>query len=267
VLLAEPPRTQFDLNFQVLGFPVRVHPFFWLVGLVMGMGARPSGIEMVIWIFAMFVSILIHELGHALMIRRFGREAHIVLYAMGGLAIEGRPQSQYGSPWSLESYTGYQPPRRRLPAEQILISAAGPGIQFALAGLIIAAIYATGGSVGIWFHNGMPLPDAELGRSLSQNVHLARLVDNLLYINIFWAIMNLLPVLPLDGGQIALQFLIQQDPWQGTLRALWLSVIVGGIVAVMSIAVKETFLMLLFASLAVSSYFTIQQSGGGRRPW
>jgi len=114
----------------------------------------------------------------------------------------------------------------------------------------------------------MPLPDAELGRGLSQNRHLATLVHFLLYINIFWAIMNLLPVLPLDGGQIALQFFIQQDPWQGTLRALWLSVIVGGAVAVLSIAVwHETFLMLLFASLAVSSYFTIQQSGGGRRPW
>jgi len=268
VLLAEPPRTQFDLNFQVLGFPVRVHPFFWLVGLVMGLGARPSGIEMVIWIFAMFVSILIHELGHALMIRRFGRDAHIVLYAMGGLAIEGRPQSQYGSPWSLESYTGYKPPLHWLPAQQILISAAGPGIFPYTAGLIIGAIYATGGSVGLQWNNGMPLPAAELGRNLSQNAHLATLVHFLLYINIFWAIMNLLPVLPLDGGQIALQVFMQQDPWQGTQRALWLSVIVGAAVAVIAIAMwKETFLFILFASLAVSSYFAIQQSGGGRRPW
>ena len=44
---------------------------------------------------------LTHELGHALMFRRFGRDAHIVLYAMGGLAIEGRPQG-FGSPWSFD---------------------------------------------------------------------------------------------------------------------------------------------------------------------
>jgi len=267
VLLAEPPRTQFDLNFQVLGFPVRVHPFFWLVGLVMGLSGRPSGIEMVIWIFAMFVSILIHELGHALMIRRFGRDAHIVLYAMGGLAIEGRPQSQYGSPWSLESYTGYRPPRQRLPAEQILISAAGPGIQFALAGLIIAGIYATGGRI-VLSPGVIPLPNPVLGGALANNSNLYVLAWDMLYINIFWAIMNLLPVLPLDGGQIALQVFMQQDPWQGTQRALWLSVIVGAAVAVIAIAMwKETFLFILFASLAVSSYFAIQQSGGGRRPW
>ena len=267
MLLAEPPRTQFDLNFQVLGFPVRVHPFFWLVGLVMGLSGRPSGIEMVIWIFAMFVSILIHELGHALMIRRFGRDAHIVLYAMGGLAIEGRPQSQYGSPWSLESYTGYRPPRQRLPAEQILISAAGPGIQFALAGLIIAGIYATGGRI-VLSPGVIPLPNPVLGGALANNSNLYVLAWDMLYINIFWAIMNLLPVLPLDGGQIALQVFMQQDPWQGTQRALWLSVIVGAAVAVIAIAMwKETFLFILFASLAVSSYFAIQQSGGGRRPW
>jgi Zn-dependent protease len=199
------------------------------------------------------------------MIRRFGREAHIVLYAMGGLAIEGRPQSSYGSPWSLDSYTGYQP-KPRSPQEQILISAAGPGIQLALAGLILAAIVASGGRVGI-SRGLIPLPAFELSGSLANNINLNELIGNLLFINIFWALMNLLPVLPLDGGQIALQVLMQQDPWQGTVRALWLSVITGGIVALLAIAVGETYMMFLFASLAASNYFTLHQAGSGRRPW
>ncbi|HZN37146.1 MAG TPA: site-2 protease family protein, partial [Pirellulaceae bacterium] len=225
MFLAEPPRTQFDLNFQVLGFPVRVHPLFWLIGALIGYAfIRDYGaIGLVIWVFAMFVSILLHELGHALMIRRFGRDAHIVLYAMGGLAIEGRPQSNYGNPWSLDSYTGYQP-RQRTPQEQILISAAGPGIQLVLAGLVIAAVYASGGYMRVG-GGLLPLPQAILGRDLAANVNIQLLVHDLLFINIFWAIMNLLPVLPLDGGQIALQVFMQHDPWQGTIRALWLSVI------------------------------------------
>jgi stage IV sporulation protein FB len=257
VLLAEPPRTQFDLNFQVFGFPVRVHPFFWLIGALLGYSSlRDAGpIGMITWLLAMFVSILIHELGHALMIRRFHRDAYIVLYAMGGLAIEGRPQAQYGSPWSLDSYSGGYQPRQRMPLEQILISAAGPGIQLALAALVIAAVYASGGRV--FLSDGLI------------NFNLFVLVQYLLYINIFWALMNLLPVLPLDGGQIALQILMQQDPWQGTMRALWLSVIACGVVAAAALlALKETYMAFMFASLAVSNYLTLQQAGGGgRRPW
>jgi Zn-dependent protease len=266
VLLAEPPRTQFDLNFQVLGFPVRVHPLFWLVGFLLGYGlAAAEPMNLVIWFVALFGSILVHELGHALMIRRFGRDAYIVLYAMGGLAIEGRPQSSFGSPWSFESYSGFQP-RPRSPQEQILISAAGPGIQFLLAGLVVVAIYATHGRVEIGFQRFMLDLDVELGQAVATN-SLTVLAELLLIINIFWALMNLLPVLPLDGGQIALQFLVQQDPWGGMQRALWLSVITGAGMALFAlVTMKDPYLMLLFASLAVSSYLTIQQTTG-RRPW
>jgi Zn-dependent protease len=266
VLLAEPPRTQFDLNFQILGFPVRVHPLFWLVGLLLGYGGGTDGLSLIIWFVALFGSILIHELGHALMIRRFGRDAYIVLYAMGGLAIEGRPQSSFGSPWSFESYTGFQP-RPRTPQEQIIISAAGPGIQFLLAAIVVAFVYATQGRIHPAWDRFIPLPVPELGGAMADNAGLHLLVWYLLYINIFWALMNLLPVLPLDGGQIALQFLVQKDPWGGMQRALWLSVITGAAMALFAlVALKEVFMMLLFASLAVSSYLTIQQTTG-RRPW
>jgi Zn-dependent protease len=77
----------------------------------------------------------------------------------------------------------------------------------------------------------------------------------------------LLPVLPLDGGQIAMQILTQQDPWGGTQRALWLSVIVGGAMALLALTTGQTWTMFLFASLAVSSYMTLQQIGGGGRQW
>src|SRR5437763_3383965 len=170
MVTAEPPRTPWDVNFDLLGFPVRIHPLFWLVGGLLGLsatGEQDKGIQLLVWFFALFVSILVHELGHALTIRRFGREAHIVLYSMGGLAIEGRPQGGFGSPWSLgsfESYTQWQP-RQRTPLEQILISAAGPGIQFALLGVIAAGIYAAGGVVRI---DSLPYLQPDFpGRALS----------------------------------------------------------------------------------------------------
>jgi Zn-dependent protease len=270
VLLAEPSRTQFDLNFSLFGFPVRVHPLFWLIGVLLGFHGSADGISIITWLLATFVSILIHELGHAFMIRRFGREAHIVLYAMGGLAIEGRPRSSdpFGNPW--ESHTPSYSQRARTPNEQILISAAGPGIQLMLAAVIVGFVYATGGRVDVEFAGIVPYPLADLGGGLARNQNLAFLANVLLYINIFWALMNLLPVLPLDGGQIALQVLTQQDPWGGMQKALWLSVITGAAMAVVgAVAMKDMFLMILFGSLALSSFLTLQQmgGGGGRRPW
>jgi stage IV sporulation protein FB len=269
VFIAEPPRTPWDLNFQVFGFPVRVHPLFWLGGLIIGFGTtneRERGIQLVIWFFALFLSILVHEVGHALMIRRFGRDAYIVLHMMGGLAIEGRPQGSFSSPWSFDSYTSYQP-RQRLPQEQILISAAGPGIQFVLLGLVVAAVYATGGHVSPQFYGYLPMLSPTLGGDLGRNPNFWFLVALLLQINLYWPIINLVPVLPLDGGQIALQVLTHQDPWSGTHRALWLSVITGGVMAVVGLLVMQDMLMMmLFASLAISSYVTLQQIGG-QRPW
>jgi stage IV sporulation protein FB len=269
VFIAEPPQTPFDLRFQVLGFPVRVHPLFWLAGVLLGFplfSGHDAGIHVVLWFLAFFSSILIHELGHALMIRRFGRDAHIVLYMMGGLAIEGRPQGTYGSPWSFDSYTGFQP-RARSPQEQILISAAGPGIQFVLLGLLVLLVYALGGRVEAELHGFLPLLTPVGGR-LMENRPLFWLLFMLMQINFFWPLMNLLPVLPLDGGQIALQVLIQRDPYGGTARALWLSVITGGAMALVGFFImQETLTAMLFASLAASSFVTLQQMGGGRRPW
>ena len=65
MLIGEPPRTPYDLNFSLLGIPVRIHPFFWLAGLLLGprQGGPPA---ILLWIAAVFLAILVHELGHAL---------------------------------------------------------------------------------------------------------------------------------------------------------------------------------------------------------
>ena len=65
--------TPYDLRFRLLGVPVRVHPLFWLTSAMLA-GSRVSPTtsrSCSIWIGCVFVSILVHEYGHALMDKRF----------------------------------------------------------------------------------------------------------------------------------------------------------------------------------------------------
>ena len=259
--LSEPQRTPYDLNFELFGFPIRIHPLFWLAALIWGFNAESDGVSMLMWVTVMLLSLLVHELGHAVMIRHYGRHARVVLYFMGGLAIEDS-----GSPWAVNY--GRQ---GRTTVEQIWISAAGPLAGFLLAGITWVGIYVTGGSVNLIFSvEAMPYADPKLGGALQANSHLTMFVSNLLYINIFWGLVNLIPVIPLDGGQIAQAWLTANDSFQGTIKALWLSVFAGGAAAIIfGILMHEMFLLMLFASLAFSCYTTVQQiQGSGRgRPW
>jgi Zn-dependent protease len=253
VFLAEPPRTQFDLQFHVAGFPVRIHPLFWLLGVILG-ARSGDGATLLIWVGVLFISILIHELGHAFAMRYFGESARIVLYVMGGLAI---PDS---SPWD----TGMGK-RGRGTREQIIISAAGPGAGFALAGLVVAGVFGAGGSVELDL--GSLLPPWIITLPPSASPQLGLLINGLLWVNIFWGIINLLPVYPLDGGQISREVLISLDSWNGAQRAAWLSVFAGAAAAILGIVVLRSLLMaLLFGSLAFSNYQALQRMGGGR-PW
>ena len=265
MLLAEPGHTPYDLHFSVLGFPVRVHPLFWLMGLFFGFNAEQP-IMILIAIFVIFVSILVHELGHALMMRRFGRESHIVLYMMGGLAIEG----------SGSSFGGFRSRGSRTTYEQVLISAAGPAAGFVLAGVVVAILYAMGGHVHVeWFKEVFPVPEGILGDNLAEvraKQNLKQMLDLVLWFNIVWGAFNLLPVFPLDGGQISQALMVAQDPWGGLRRSLWISVVTGAIAAVafgLLFQANGLFMVMMFGSLAYSSYVALQQvSGGGRgRPW
>lgn len=258
MFLVEPGHTHYDVRFQVLGIPVRVHPWFWLAAALFGGMGSFRGLStlnvMALGIFAVFVSILIHELGHALVMKAFGDSPSIVLYLMGGLAIPDR-----GGSWSFSS------PRRRSPVDQIIISAAGPGAGFLFAGLIVVLLKLFA-DVSVHVEQFMPVFEIEL-----KSPYLFLLVHFLLYINIFWGIVNLLPVYPLDGGQIARQLLIMNDPWGGMRKCLLLSTIVGGVTAFASFSYfGNMFMGMMFASLAASSFMALQQMGtfgGGRGPW
>src|SRR2546422_735068 len=87
MLRFEPPaHTRYDLHFSLAGIPVCVHPLFWLMTALFGASAGDL-IQLLVWIAVVFVSILIHEMGHALMMRWYGQPSRVVLYLAGGLTI------------------------------------------------------------------------------------------------------------------------------------------------------------------------------------
>lgn len=256
-MLAEPDRTNYDLNFRLLGFRVRVHPLFWLGAALLGASTLDLGLEyLLIWVGVVLVSILVHELGHALAFRRFGTDAHIVLWMFGGLAVP---------------YSGVAGRGRR-----IVVALAGPAAGFVLCGLVYGTNQATGWASG----NGIPV---------------AYLYISLIFVNLYWGIFNLLPVFPLDGGQVSRELCEAKWRGRGVVTSLKISVGVAATVAVYSLFCEvdsrsrdgvldglpwwfprgSVFTAILFGILAYQSYQLLQFHTSGyhyepaddRVPW
>lgn len=246
MLLGEPAPTPYDLQFRIGPFPVRVHPFFWLVTVIMGINSRDA-ISIALWVAACFVSILIHELGHAALMRWYGEGARVVLYGMGGLAIS---DGGSGGPW------GYGRRSRRSAWQQIAISFAGPGAGFLFAAALLGLVVVLRGD--LMFR--MPTLQRWVFWQVSlENVRLLQLFGYLLFINITWGLVNLLPIYPLDGGQIARQLLLLSDPGRGVRHSIIVSIAVGAAMSFLGFAVwHDTYVGIMFALLAVSNYQSLQ---------
>ncbi|MBL8602735.1 MAG: site-2 protease family protein [Myxococcales bacterium] len=146
-----------ELRFKLGPIPVVVEPSFWLAGLMMG--ANLSGARLPLWLGILFVSILIHELGHALTARLFGARAWVQLYSFGGLAHPDRPLPKWRA---------------------IAMTLAGPFAGFAFGALVFAL--------------------SSQVMMTSATAYWA--VQQLLWINVIWGAVNLLPIYPLDGGHV-----------------------------------------------------------------
>lgn len=242
----QPAHTRFDLKFKILGIPVRVHPAFWLMGIIFG-SASGDFIQLLIWVVVVFISILIHELGHSMAMRGYGVRSSIVLYIFGGLAI---PEPSYG-------YGGGRNRETLSLSQGIIISLAGPFAGFFLAAIVVALVWAAGGYV-YWSRMFVviPLPVAYLPEA---NWVVNSVISTTLWINVFWGAINLMPVFPLDGGRVARNVFIKFDPWKGVRNSLWLSVLAGVIVAVAGyVFLNSIYMAFLFGMLAFQSYQMLQ---------
>jgi stage IV sporulation protein FB len=248
MLLYEPPPSQADLHFRVLGIPVRVSPWFWLTTLILGVrvrGGTPPA-EFVSWIVVVFVSVLIHELGHALVQRHYGGHPWITLQALGGLASCNDCDR---GPWS-----------------QIVISLAGPGAGFLLALIVAAALRSAGAEPAMaWGTADRPsMIDLPLAFMTISWKPLTSEVANLLawqlfWVNIMWGLVNLLPVYPLDGGRVSRELFTLRDPRRGVVASLWVSIIIAAGMAAFAILVwRSLFTAAMFGYMAFTNYQTLQ---------
>jgi Zn-dependent protease len=153
------------MSFRLFGIPVRIQPVFWLVAVMLGApdGSSPRQIaELAVWVAVLFVSILVHELGHAIAMRAYGSSPSIELWGLGGLTHWGEGA-------------------KITPGRDIVTSLAGPAAGLML-GLLVLLL--------------------SRGHAPESGSLLAVAVRQALWINIAWGVVNLLPILPLDGGHV-----------------------------------------------------------------
>lgn len=164
-------RTPLDLRFPLGPIPVRVGLLFWVFSGIFGFVNAPREgmlvFNILVWVACAFVSILVHELGHALAYRLFGSWSAISLHGFGGYAeADVAPRAAW---------------------QRMLVSLAGPLAGFALFGLTYAVAFSVAGA--------------------GLNVYVLNAIKFMLWINLFWSLFNLLPVLPLDGGNVLRELL------------------------------------------------------------
>lgn len=258
MFLSEPGRTNYDLEFSLLGFPVRVHPAFFIMPILLGRGLITpdvnTGVGYILVIAIFFVSILIHELGHAMAFRFYGLPSRIVLYWMGGLAI---PDS--GSIWS-------KPSRGALTSnQQIVVSFAGPAFGLLLAAFTVGIVYLLGGQVVRVEGTVVPvfLPDFRATGYPVQGTLFIVCFGGIM-LNIFLNLLNLVPIYPLDGGQIARQIMTQMDSFNGIRNSIILSIACAVLIAVFSLMNDQRFMAFFFGFMAWSNYQMLYQYGGRR---
>jgi Zn-dependent protease len=248
VFLAEPPPSRYDFHFLFLGVPVRIHPLFWLASLLLGINLEEPRL-VALWMLAVLLSILIHEFGHVLAYRACGLPSRVVLHAFGGLAIADRGGYR-------DSYSTYGDQASDMPDgwRMVFIALAGPLAGFVLAALIVGGVFLAGAVIPFdWFGRTYWLgPGDDI-----QARNLRALLILLLDVNIWWGILNLFPVYPLDGGQIARELFLMQNSATGIRRSLKLSFVTAILLAIAAIVRDQKhgmFMALMFGYLAYLSY-------------
>lgn len=157
---------------RIAGIDVFVHWTFllllgWIFLMNLPQGGFVGALSGVGLILSLFLCVLLHEFGHAMMARRFGVPTKdITLLPIGGVArMERIPRN---------------------PNQEFLIAIAGPAVNVVIAAMLFAGLYLT----------GTPL-DIESGVSLS-----GPRIGSLMWFNMAIVVFNMLPAFPMDGGRV-----------------------------------------------------------------
>jgi Zn-dependent protease len=187
---------------RIFGIKLRIHLTFFLLPLFVFFsdikeGFGQAGLS-VLFVCAIFACVVIHELSHSLVARRFGREPKsITLLPIGGVAMIDMMPTK--------------------PSQEIAISIVGP-----VTNIVIAIV------IGLIFRS-------LITAALDENAVLTTpqwFIVNLIVVNLMLAGFNLIPALPMDGGRILRSLLAMKF---GYLRATLWAVAVGKVIAVIFI--------------------------------
>ena len=212
------------MTFSLFGNLVRIGSSFWLMTLVLALsGGNRDAAGVLGWLVVVFVSVLWHELGHATVARAFGQVPVIDLHGMGGT-------------------TSWTPTRRLAWPERFAISLAGPAAGLVVGFALLAFLKASGVRPG--------------------SHAAAVLVDDFLWVNIGWAVFNLLPILPLDGGGILAALLEGVLGPRGLRAARWTSIAIGAACALLAVRLGMTWAALVLGLFAFSNYQALMVSRG-----
>lgn len=209
------------LSFRLGTFDVIVQPMHLLVlayfGLTTLQGGNVTGALAIMVI--VFLSILLHELGHAVVCRRLKvRHGPVVLTALGG----------------------YVQHENTKPANQLLISLAGP-----------AAMLVVGIPVALAFDADILPPDPLL----------LQVAYFIALINVGWGLLNLLPMVPLDGGNaLRAGLTLVTTPRTAAIAAGGVGALIGGVIALWGAINGMIFLALIGGFCAWRSW-TLAQAG------
>jgi stage IV sporulation protein FB len=189
-----------------------IHPFFWLFAGLLGWLLSSTLVGTISWVIVILLSVLIHELGHALTAICFGQEAMIRLEMFGGVTMRRGPKL---SLW-----------------RDFFITLNGP-----LAGFCLALL------------SWLLLKYVADPKSVLRNT-----LEIFLFVNLFWTIVNLIPILPLDGGHLLRIILEAFVGYRATSIALLVGLVLGVMIAVGSFVVGYWILGMLFMILSFESY-------------
>lgn len=188
-----------------LGIPVKIHWSFGLLILFVGYVGITNGLNgkeifaFALYIAVLFLCVVLHEYGHALMARKYGvKTRDIILSPIGGVArLESIPEEPY---------------------KELFIALAGP-----LVNVIIAILLSI---VTLVFYSGSIFPSSESIELLKFPSEFIRFV---IVMNIALFVFNLVPAFPMDGGRVLRSLLAIKI---GRVKATKIASIIGRALAI-----------------------------------
>ncbi len=234
--------------FRLGTIPIRVRSSFFMTMLFFGAtsGLR-SPVLIAVGVAAAFFSVLLHEMGHAGVCRSFGLSPAIDLHGMGGT-----------TSWVRTKAIGH--------GQHILISVAGPAVGIAV-GLLLLLTTASSDREFADALARVPLRDlfSFLGRESGRAVAAGELgraaILNLVWVNAGWGVLNLIPMLPLDGGNIMASTLNKITGDRGDRPAYAVSIAVAALSALFAFKAGLFFAAIMAVVFGVRSFQGLAQSG------